>query len=332
MHQQYARPELRHAFLAGAGFAASRLEALPMDASRRCYFRLPQAGLLLMDSPPLHEPIAPFLTVALHLRELGLSAPHILVADRKAGLALIEDFGQATFTRLLGVGYDEQPLYELAVDALVHLHQAPRALAVDVPAYDLDALLAEAVLFIDWYAPLLVDKAAAEALREPFLTLCGQLAADVAGRRDALVLRDFHVDNLMRLDGKSGVQACGLLDFQDALIGSSAYDLMSLLEDARRDVPETLRDHLLTRYLAQRPEVNAEQFSADYPVLAALRHAKVAGIFVRLAQRDGKGHYLAHLPRVVGLLDRALHTPALLPLRQFLDLNLPGWAQPLPAN
>lgn len=332
MHQQYARSELRHAFVAGAGFAASRLEALPMDASRRCYFRLPQAGLLLMDSPPLHEPIAPFLTVALHLRELGLSAPHILVADRKAGLALIEDFGQATFTRLLGMGYDEQPLYELAVDALVHLHQAPCALAVDVPAYDLDALLSEAVLFIDWYAPLLVDKPIAEALRAPFLALCGQLAADVANRRDALVLRDFHVDNLMRLDGKSGVQACGLLDFQDALIGSCAYDLMSLLEDARRDVPETLRDHLLTRYLSLRPEVNAEQFSADYPVLAALRHAKVAGIFVRLAQRDGKGHYLAHLPRVIGLLDRALHTPALLPLRQFLDLNLPGWAQPLPAN
>jgi aminoglycoside/choline kinase family phosphotransferase len=332
MAEQYARPEQRRAFLAGAGYADCRPEALPMDASRRCYFRLPQVGLLLMDSPPLHEPIAPFLTLALHLRELGLSAPHVLASDRAGGLALIEDFGQATYTRLLAMGCAEQPLYELAVDALVHLHQAPRALAVDVPAYDLAALLAEAVLFIDWYAPLRVDKAAAQALREPFLHLCGQLAAPVASRRDALVLRDFHVDNLMRLDGKSGVQACGLLDFQDALIGSCAYDLMSLLEDARRDVPEALRDHLLTRYLAQRPEINAEQFSADYPVLAALRHAKVAGIFVRLAQRDGKQHYLAHLPRVIGLLDRALHTPALQPLREFLDRHLPGWAQPLPAH
>ena len=330
--EQYARPELRHAFLAGAGYAASRLEALPMDASRRCYFRLPQAGLLLMDSPPLHEPIAPFLTVALHLRELGLSAPHVLASDTKTGLALIEDFGQATYTRLLGMGYAEQPLYELAVDALVHLHQAPRALKVDVPAYDLDALLAEAALFIDWYAPLLVDKPTAEALRTPYLRLCGQLAEAVASRREALVLRDFHVDNLMRLDGQDGVKACGLLDFQDALIGSCAYDLMSLLEDARRDVPDSLRDHLLTRYLAQRPQVNAEQFNADYAVLAALRHAKVVGIFVRLAQRDGKQHYLAHLPRVIGLLDRALHTEALLPLRQFLDQQLPGWSQPLPTH
>lgn len=332
MAEQYARPEQRRAFLAGAGYAASRLEALPMDASRRCYFRLPQAGLLLMDSPPAHEPIAPFLTIALHLRELGLSAPHVLDSDRAAGLALIEDFGQATYTRLLAMGYAEQPLYELAVDALVHLHKAPRALAVDVPGYDLTAMLAEAVLFIDWYAPLLVAKPAAEALRQPFLQLCGMLAAPAASRRDALVLRDFHVDNLMRLDGQSGVQACGLLDFQDALIGSCAYDLMSLLEDARRDVPDALRDHLLTRYLAQRPEVNAEQFSADYPVLAALRHAKIAGIFVRLAQRDGKQHYLAHLPRVIAQLDRALHAPALLPLREFLDCHLPGWAQPLPAR
>lgn len=332
MAEQYARPEQRRAFLAGAGFADCRLEALPMDASRRCYFRLPQAGLLLMDSPPLHEPIAPFLTLALHLRELGLSAPHVLASDRTAGLALIEDFGQATYTRLLDMGYAEQPLYELAVDALVHLHKAPRALAVDVPPYDLTAMLAEAVLFIDWYAPLLVDKPTAEALRQPYLDLCGQLAAAAASRREALVLRDFHVDNLMRLDGQTGVQACGLLDFQDALIGSCAYDLMSLLEDARRDVPEALRDQLLTRYLAQRPDIDAEQFSADYPVLAALRHAKIAGIFVRLAQRDGKQHYLAHLPRVIGQLDRALQAPALLPLREFLDRHLPGWAQPLPAQ
>ena len=332
MADTYARSEQRRAFLAGAGYAESRLEALPMDASRRCYFRLPQAGLLLMDSPPGIEPIVPFLNVAMHLRELGLSAPHVLASDAAAGLALIEDFGQATYTRLLAMGNAEQPLYELAVDALVHLHRAPRALAVKVPAYDLSALLAEAVLFIDWYAPLLVDKAEAAALREPFLAVCGQLASAVATRREALVLRDFHVDNLMRLDGQTGVKACGLLDFQDALIGSCAYDLMSLLEDARRDVPEALRDHLLTRYLAQRPEVDAEQFGADYPVLAALRHAKVAGIFVRLAQRDGKQHYLAHVPRVIGLLDRALRTPALLPLREFLDRELPGWAQPQPAH
>ena len=332
MAEQYARPEQRRAFLAGAGFADCRLEALPMDASRRCYFRLPQAGLLLMDSPPAFEPIVPFLTLALHLRELGLSAPHVLASDHAAGLALIEDFGQATYTRLLAMGYAEQPLYELAVDALVHLHKAPCALAVQVPAYDLEPLLAEAVLFIDWYAPLLVDKATAQALRAPYLALCAQLAEAAASRREALVLRDFHVDNLMRLDGQEGVRACGLLDFQDALIGSHAYDLMSLLEDARRDVPDALRDHLLTRYLGQRPDIDAKQFNADYSVLAALRHAKIAGIFVRLAQRDGKQHYLAHLPRVIGQLDRALHTPALLPLREFFDRHLPGWAQPLPAQ
>ena len=325
------RSQQRRAFLEGAGFSAATLEALPMDASRRCYFRLPQAGLLLMDSPPLEEPIGPFLSVARHLHRLGLSAPQILASDPLNGLALIEDFGQATYTRLLAAGHAEQPLYELAVDTLAQLHQSANAVDVEVPAYDAPALLTEAVLFIDWYAPLLIGAQAA-ALREPYLQLCGQLVGAVAQRRETLVLRDFHVDNLMLLEGREGTAACGLLDFQDALIGACAYDLMSLLEDARRDVPEALREHLLSRYLAQRPQVDAEQFGADYQVLAALRHAKVAGIFVRLAQRDGKQHYLAHLPRVIGLLDRALQGAALQPLREFLDRQLPGWQQPLRAN
>jgi aminoglycoside/choline kinase family phosphotransferase len=326
------RSQQRRAFLEGAGFSAATLEALPMDASRRCYFRLPQAGLLLMDSPPLEEPIGPFLTVARHLRRLGLSAPQILASDPLNGLALIEDFGQATYTRLLAAGHAEQPLYELAVDTLAQLHQATNAVDVEVPAYDGPALLAEAALFIDWYVPLLIGAEAAAALRESYLQLCGQLAGAVAQRRETLVLRDFHVDNMMLLEGRESTAACGLLDFQDALIGACAYDLMSLLEDARRDVPEALREHLLSHYLAQRPDVDVEQFRADYQVLAALRHAKVVGIFVRLARRDGKQHYLGHLPRVIGLLDRALQGAALQPLRAFLDRHLPGWQQPLRAD
>jgi aminoglycoside/choline kinase family phosphotransferase len=313
----------RSDFLERHGFDSLTLAALPADASARRYFRLAEAGLLLMDSPPASEPLGPYLRVAGLLRALGLSAPRVVAADEHAGLALIEDFGQDTYTRLLAAGHPEQPLYQLAVDCLAELHRAPTSHGAALPAYDGPRLAEEYALFIDWYVPLLIGSEAATALREQYLQLFAQACQGVAERREALVLRDFHVDNLMLLEGRSGVAACGLLDFQDALQGAAAYDLMSLLEDARRDLPDELRQQLLQRYLEQRPELNVERFRADYQVLAAQRHAKVLGIFVRLARRDGKTHYLSHLPRTLGLFVRALDAPALQPLRAFLEQHLP---------
>lgn len=318
----------RAAFLARAGFAGTPLEALPADASTRRYFRLGGAGLLLMDSPPLSEPIGPFVEVARHLHGLGLSAPGLIEVDEEAGLALIEDFGHDTYTRLLAAGHPEGALYRLAVDALVALHRAPST--APLAPYDAGKLSDECALFIDWYVPLLIGPQAAQGLREAFLALFADACREVAGRREALVLRDYHVDNLMLLEGRAGVAACGLLDFQDALIGSAAYDLMSLLEDARRDVPEALRVAMLTHYLMQRPELDALRFLEDYRRLAAQRHAKVLGIFVRLAGRDGKHGYLAHLPRTLGLFVRALEAEAFAPLRAWLNGHVPGWRDELP--
>ncbi|WP_152223752.1 aminoglycoside phosphotransferase family protein [Pseudomonas sp. SCB32] len=323
------RAAAREMFLAGCGHAGRPLHALPADASARRYFRLEGQGLLLMDSPPGAEPLAPYLRVAQLLRGCGLSAPKVLASDVELGLALVEDFGHATYTRLLATGHDEEALYRLAVDALVRLHRAGPQAAEGVPAYDGQKLGDEAALFIDWYAPLLVGAQHAARLREAYLEAFATACREVAMRREVLVLRDYHVDNLMLLDGREGVAACGLLDFQDALCGSPAYDLMSLLEDARRDVPEALRVSLLTQYLSQRPEVAGRRFMADYQALAAQRHAKVLGIFVRLARRDGKSGYLAHLPRVLGLFQRALHSEPLTPLRDLLDAELPSWRQPL---
>jgi aminoglycoside/choline kinase family phosphotransferase len=323
------REAQRTAFLARAGFAGALLVALPADASTRRYFRLDGAGLLLMDSPPHSEPIGPFVRVARQLQGLGLSAPALLQVDEEAGLALIEDFGHDTYTRLLAAGHSEGELYRLAVDALVELHRAPPA--TGLAAYDARHLSEECALFIDWYAPLLIGKVAALDLRDEYLALFADACADVAQRREALVLRDFHVDNLMLLQGREGVAACGLLDFQDALVGAAAYDLMSLLEDARRDMSEARRVALLTHYLMQRPELDAPRFLEDYRRLAAQRHAKVLGIFVRLAGRDGKHGYLAHLPRTLGLFVRALNAEAFAPLCDWLDRHLPGWREPLPA-
>jgi aminoglycoside/choline kinase family phosphotransferase len=324
------REDQRAAFLARAGYAGTALIALPADASTRRYFRLDGAGLLLMDSPPHSEPIGPFVRVARQLQGLGLSAPALLEVDEAAGLALIEDFGHDTYTRLLAAGYSESGLYHLAVDTLVTLHRAPSA--AELAPYDEQRLADEYALFIDWYVPLLIGKAAAQNLRDEYLALFADACRDVAKRREALVLRDFHVDNLMLLQGREGVAACGLLDFQDALVGAAAYDLMSLLEDARRDVPEALREKLITLYLLQRPELDALRFLADYRCLAAQRHAKVLGIFVRLAGRDGKHGYLAHLPRTLGLFVRALETEAFAPLRQWLDRHVSGWRDELPAE
>ncbi|MBV7556078.1 phosphotransferase [Pseudomonas sp. PDM28] len=324
------REDQRAAFLARAGFAGATLVALPADASTRRYFRLDGAGLLLMDSPPQSEPIGPFVRIARQLQGLGLSAPALLEVDEVAGLALIEDFGHDTYTRLLLAGHSESALYHLAVDTLVALHRA--APAAELAPYDAQRLADECALFIDWYVPLLIGKEAAQDLRDEYLALFAAACGDVAQRREALVLRDFHVDNLMLLQGREGVAACGLLDFQDALAGAAAYDLMSLLEDARRDVPEALREALISHYLLQRPELDAPGFLEDYRRLAAQRHAKVLGIFVRLAGRDGKHAYLAHLPRTLGLFVRALGAEAFAPLRQWLDRHVPGWREELPAT
>lgn len=322
------REEQRAAFLARAGFAETPLIALPADASTRRYFRLSGEGLLLMDSPAHSEPIGPFVQVAQHLRGLGLSAPALIQVDEAAGLALIEDFGHDTYTRLLAAGHPQAALYRLAVDALVVLHRAPTS--AEMAPYDARQLRDEYALFIDWYIPLLIGQPEAQDLRDAFLQLFSEACGDVAQRREALVLRDFHVDNLMLLEGRDGVAACGLLDFQDALLGAAAYDLMSLLEDARRDVPEALRVALLTHYLMQRPELDAPRFLEDYRRLAAQRHAKVLGVFVRLAGRDGKHGYLAHLPRTLGLFVRALDAEAFAPLRTWLDEHVPGWRDELP--
>lgn len=326
------RAAARETFLAGSGLAGETLTALPADASARRYFRVDGKGLLLMDSPPGAEPLAPYLRVAQLLRDCGLSAPNVLAADRELGLALIEDFGDATYTRLFAAGHSETALYRLAVDALVRLHRAGPQAAEGVPAYDGQKLGEEAALFIDWYAPLLIGEKAAAQLRERYLAEFAALWRDASMRREVLVLRDYHVDNLMLLEGREDVAACGLLDFQDALFGAPAYDLMSLLEDARRDIPETLRVTLLTHYLGQRPEVDGRRFMTDFQVLAAQRHAKVLGIFVRLAKRDGKHGYLKHLPRVLRLFQRALDSEQLRPLAALLDANLPNWRQPLESD
>jgi aminoglycoside/choline kinase family phosphotransferase len=329
------RVERIKAFLAEAGWADVARRPLAGDASFRRYERLETSGrrAVLMDAPPPQENVRPFLAVARLLRKLELSAPEILAEDVEAGLLLLEDFGDRTYTRLLADGGDEASLYRLAIDVLIALHQRfEPALGAALPPYDEARLLAEASLLVDWYLPAVSGAPTPTALREEYLATWRALLPLAGALPATLVLRDYHVDNLMLLEGRAGVRACGLLDFQDAVIGSPAYDLISLLEDARRDVSADLATAMSERYLAAFPAMDRTAFEAAAAVLAAQRNCKILGIFTRLCVRDGKPQYLGHTPRLWRLLERDVSHPALAAMRRWLDRHIPAGRRRTPAR
>ncbi|MBV9687925.1 MAG: phosphotransferase, partial [Alphaproteobacteria bacterium] len=216
----------------------------------------------------------------------------------------------------------------LAIDTLIELQRAVKTRGIpDLPAYDAGRLLAEAALLVDWYVPAALGKPLAAGSRDEYLDLWRVALPQAALPDDTLVLRDYHVDNLMLLPERVGVLGCGLLDFQDAVWGPPSYDLVSLLEDARRDVPAELRLAMTERYLRAFPSLDREAFLRSAAILAAQRNCKILGIFSRLWRRDGKPRYLAHLPRVWRLLEQDLAHPALTPIARWLDRHLPRSAR-----
>lgn len=324
-----SRLEKQRDFAAKHGWGEADLFPLSSDASFRSYCRLEQGGKtrLLMDAPPPEEDLGAYLKVQQHLESLGLKPPAVYGADEKDGFAIIEDFGSGTFTNLLKEGADRETLYRLAVDVLIHLHHQGGGADIDLPPYDMDALLKEADLFIDWFFPEVYSRDVTEEERSAWRQAWQQVLSRVSEDRSTLVLRDYHVDNLMRLDAGEGVLACGLLDFQDALIGSAAYDVMSLVQDARLDVPVDMAEDLVAQYLEACPDINPSQFAEEIAILGAQRHAKVAGIFVRLYRRDEKPVYLEHIPRVLRLLGECLQHPALAPVHSWFKAHCPDFQE-----
>ena len=319
------RENLITAFLSENDWTYASRRRLAGDASFRHYERLSQGDdkAVLMDAPPPQEDVRPFIRIADHLLGLGYSAPRILAADEQAGLLLLEDLGDDTFTRLLARGESERSLYRLAIDLLADLHgEADAAFPNGLPRYDDERLLTEAFLLPDWYIPAVTGAAISDEARQDYADQWRAIFPIARQVHDTLVLRDFHVDNLMRLD-RPGVAACGLLDFQDAVIGPLTYDLMSLLEDARRDIDPSLIADMRAHYLSKFPSLDHAAFDASWAVLAAQRHAKVIGIFTRLCRRDGKPIYLGHIPRVWRLLEAAVAHPALAGIRDWLDRHIP---------
>jgi aminoglycoside/choline kinase family phosphotransferase len=306
-------------FLAKHGWEGAEIRPLAGDASFRRYFRVHRGPdtAVLMDAPPEHEDIGPFLRIAGHLLDRGFAPPRPLAVDRERGLLLLEDFGDDRVGPLLArEPHREREIYEEAVDILARL--AEQDVPGDVGPYDEAAMTREVLLFTEWYGPALdlhLDSGA-------FLAAWREAWSDVlrgVERSPILVLRDYHADNLMVLPGGR----LGLLDFQDALAGHPAYDLVSLLQDARRDVSAELEEAMLERYCDSANVADRHLFRAHYEVLGAQRNTKILGIFTRLWKRDGKPFYPRMHPRIWGYVERNLAHPALAPVRDWFDAHVP---------
>ena len=305
------------AFLAAAGWRDAVIEPLAGDASFRRYFRVQRGEktAMLMDAPPPNEDPAPFLRAAKWLDANGMRAPYVLAEDAARGLVLLEDFGEVRMREYLDSWpADEREIYRAAIDALTDLHRLPPGPFLD---YSMSEYKREVSLFTDWYCPaqnLYIDGPGYTAAWEKAL---GELLP--RQRPGVTVLRDYHAENIMLL---GGLHNQGLLDFQDALVGHPAYDLVSLLQDARRDVSGELEREMFDYYVGKAKP--GEDFLADYARLGAQRNAKIIGIFVRLWKRDGKPRYLDYIPRVWAHLERDLSHPALAPVAAWFDANVPA--------
>jgi hypothetical protein len=354
------RETQRLEFLKASGLQDAARAPLPGDASTRRYERLTTpsgATLMLMDQPPAaeSEPCDPawspaerkargwnavarlsagrieaFAAVAQHLRALGLSAPEVIALDAAAGLAVLEDFGDDLFARVIEAGAPEGDLYLAAVEALAVLHDAPTPDALSGPggdwpllAYDETALQGGADLFVEWMPQLepglIFDEDAVAEWREAWAPI---VASGAAG---AMVMahRDYHAENLIWLPDRSGAARAGMIDFQDAVRAHPSWDLHSLLQDARRDVSPVLEASALDRYFALRPETDRAPFMRDYAGLAALNEARILGVFARLIARDGKPRYRQFMPRVWGHLNANLRRPGLELVAAWFDRHVP---------
>ncbi|KQW19366.1 tRNA threonylcarbamoyladenosine biosynthesis protein TsaE [Afipia sp. Root123D2] len=340
-------------FINMSGHAEAKRRRMPGDASTRSYARLigRDSSLILMNSPPrpdgpaiydgksysaavhLAEDVRPFVAMANGLRDRGFSAPAILDADLDSGFLITEDFGTATFI----TGDPPAPIasrYQAAVDMLATLHSealpetlplAPQA-DYDIPHFDLEAMMTEVGLMLEWYLPdrdvELPPRAHAE-----FILIWRELLTKADAAPKTWMLRDFHSPNLIWLDDRPGIGKVGVLDFQDAVIGPTAYDLVSLLQDARIDVPESIELAMLARYVAGRraadPSFDPSAFAETYAAMSAQRNTRLLGTFARLNRRDGKPHYLRHQPRIWTYLSRAFAHPSLARLKEWSLAHVP---------
>ncbi len=347
-------------FLKGAGLTSAVRAPLPGDASTRRYERLTTASgrtLMLMDQAPAAESppadpswsperrhaegwnavarlsagrIEAFAAVAQHLRSLGLSAPEMVALDAGNGLAVLEDFGDDLFARVIEDGEAEAPLYLAAVEVLAALHQAPTPDVLSGPGgdwplltYDTTALQGGADLFVQWLPKLVPSLRFDDAAIAAWCAAWAPIVETGEAGATVMAHRDYHAENLIRLTGRTGAGTVGMIDFQDAVRAHPSWDLHSLLQDARRDVSPELEALAMEHYFALRPDVEREPFMQTYAGLAALNEARILGVFARLIARDGKPRYRAFMPRMWTHLEANLTKPGLEPVRAWFDRHVP---------
>jgi N-acetylmuramate 1-kinase len=340
-------------FLPTTEWSMAKRRFLEGDASFRRYERLfcHLGSAVLMDMPArpdgpivkhgkpysaiahLAETISAVLAINDHLAGMGLSAPRIFGADAGAGLAVIEDLGSRVYGRMMLAGEDMRDPMGEAVKLLAYMAEQEWPASVPVrgggvhalSAYDREAMTIEIELLVDWLWPLIKGAKPGKSERQEFLDIWAPLIDRVQPRRPVWTLRDYHSPNLMWLPERQGMQRVGLIDTQDCVIGHPAYDLVSMLQDARVDIPVAQHDELFALYCAKRgkAEFDAKDFATVYAILGAQRSTKILGIFARLSKRDGKHGYLRHIPRVSSYLERNLAHPALAQLKGWMDRHLP---------
>ena len=311
-------------FLAAHGWAGASRRSLAGDASHRRYERITSGRrrAVLMDAPPATEPLGRFMLIGGYLRSRGYSAPEIYAADEAAGLLLLEDLGDGIYTELIERDGDRRTLFAAAMDVLIDLHgETPHDLAI--PALDSARLLGQVEIFIDMYLPEITGAPATGDRRQGFLAAWRAVLPLAEATPRGLTLYDYHAPNLMWLPERQGLARVGLLDFQDAMIGPVAFDVVSLLENPRQDTEPALAEAMIARYLARRPEIDARDFATAYAVLGAQRVTRNLGNFIRLWRREDKPGYLDHMPRLWRLLESSLAHPALAPVAAWFDEAIP---------
>lgn len=322
-------PYQRLDFLKQAGWTGATEKSVGEDWSQRKIFRVEKDGrsAILMHAVPDDDPrstpghkLRDFLSISAYLRKMGLSAPDVYAHDLNHGLLLVEDFGSDDFLRVITTAKErESDLYLLATDTLIHLYQKTEFIEMDLPDYYTGHIHKGRQRVVDWYMPATLHRKNEDGLVEDYLNVWSEIERTLPKVKRRMLHGDYHPLNLMWLPERVGIKQAGLIDFQGAMMGPAPYDLVNLLDDARRIVPKSIREECLARFVLKLPAEDRDSFLKWYPVLAAQFHCRVIGQAIRLAIRDGKDRLLAVVPTLQHHLVRDLSSPTLAPLKKWFD-------------
>ena len=308
-----------YSFVLNCGFKKEDIIPIKNDASFRKYYRIKNKKLIVMDAPPdKGESIEQFRTIADIIHTFNLSAPQIVSFDTKQGFMLLEDFGQTSFSNILNKD-NESKLYKKAIEVLIEINKQSKSKEKKISklkSYSIDLLVNESLLFIDWYLEKRKGELVSSDQKKEFIKILNDFYNNIKPQSSTLVLRDYHVDNLFFLNNQKSLKQVGLIDFQDAVIGSPLYDLASLLEDVRRPLRRNLQNKLLEIYI-KAININVQDAEREMRFFSIQRNLKILGIFCRLSIRDKKDGYLKYLPNAVKLLKKNLQDP--------FFINLVNW-------